>query len=157
MRKTRAYIDTSVFGGCFDEEFSEASEKVIELLSKGKWVAIVSDIVAAELGKAPQHVKDMLANLPDDALEDVKLDDEAKALAEEYIKANVITRASINDAQHVAMATCARADVILSWNFKDIVNLTRIRGFNSINLRMGYPEIEIRSPLEVKYEEEKGL
>ncbi|MBI4232314.1 hypothetical protein HY605_03720 [Candidatus Peregrinibacteria bacterium] len=157
MKKTRAYIDTSVFGGCFDEEFSEASNKVIELLHTGKWVAIVSDIVATELDKAPQNVKDAYANLPDDAVEDVELDEEAEVLAEEYIKANVITRASINDAYHVAMATCARADVILSWNFKDIVNLTRIRGFNSINIRMGYHEIEIRSPLEVKYEEEKGV
>jgi hypothetical protein len=70
-------------------------------------------------------------------------------LAERYIQAEVIGRASRLDAQHIATATVHRADVLVSWNFKHVVNLDRIQGYNSVNLRQGYPLLEIRSPLEV--------
>ena len=57
------------------------------------------------------------------------------------------------DAQHIAIATTQRADVLVSWNFKHIVNLERIHGYNSVNLKLGYPMLEIRTPIEVlKYE-----
>ncbi len=46
------------------------------------------------------------------------------------------------------------SDVLVSWNFRHIVNLARIRGYNSVNLRQGYPVLEIRSPLEVFFDEE---
>jgi hypothetical protein len=58
------------------------------------------------------------------------------------------------DAQHIAIATVARVDVLVSWNFRHIVNLQRIRGYNSVNLRMGYPMIEIRTPREVLADEQ---
>lgn len=53
------------------------------------------------------------------------------------------------DAQHIAAATVHRADILVSWNFKHIVNLRRIHGFNSLNLREEYPLLEIRTPREV--------
>jgi hypothetical protein len=58
-----------------------------------------------------------------------------------------------DDAYHIAIATVNRLDVLVSWNFKHIVNYDKIKLFNSINLRLGYPMIEIRSPKEfVRYE-----
>lgn len=57
------------------------------------------------------------------------------------------------DAQHIAIATVARVDVLVSWNFKHIVNLQRIRGYNSVNLRKGYPLLEIRTPRELLTDE----
>jgi len=58
------------------------------------------------------------------------------------------------DAQHIAMATIRRVDVLVSWNLKHIVNLERIHGYNSVNLRLGYPLLEIRTPAEVlRYED----
>lgn len=57
------------------------------------------------------------------------------------------------DAQHIAIATVGRVDVLVSWNFKHIVNLGRILGYNSVNLREGYPTIEIRTPREVLSDE----
>ena len=50
---------------------------------------------------------------------------------------------------HIALATLARVDALVSWNFKHIVNLHRIRGFNGVNLMRGYGTLEIRSPREV--------
>ena len=53
------------------------------------------------------------------------------------------------DAQHIAIATISRVEVLVSWNFRHIVNLQRIRGYNAVNLRDGYPLLEIRTPQEV--------
>ena len=81
-------------------------------------------------------------------------DDEVTALAEAYIAAGVLGRASELDARHVATATVARADVLLSWNFKHIVNYDRIRKFNGVNVLNGYSTIDVRSPLEMEHESE---
>jgi hypothetical protein len=75
--------------------------------------------------------------------------DEAIALAETYIKEGALTIKSYNDALHIALATLNNAGVLASWNFKHIVNLNRIRLYNSINLKLGYRMIEIRTPREI--------
>jgi len=51
--------------------------------------------------------------------------------------------------KYIATATINRADVLVSWNFKHIVNLERIHRYNAVNLKLGYPMIEIRTPTEV--------
>jgi len=60
-----------------------------------------------------------------------------------------LTNKSYNDALHIALATLNNSDVLASWNFKHIVNLERIRLYNSINLRFGHRLIEIRTPREI--------
>jgi hypothetical protein len=87
-------------------------------------------------------------------VERVELTDEAKELAELYISENVVGRTSMADCQHIALATINKADVLASWNFKHIVNLERIRGYNSINFREGYQMTEIRTPNEIFRDED---
>jgi len=82
-------------------------------------------------------------------LEFIRQDPESEALADEYITQAVVSRKMLADAQHIADATVGRVDVLVSWNFHHIVNLDRIHGFNAVNLRLGYPMLEIRSPLKV--------
>jgi len=82
---------------------------------------------------------------------------ESEALAEEYIRQAVVSRRMLADAQHIALATVAKVDVLVSWNFRHIVNLDRIHGFNAVNLRAGYPLLEIRSPLEVWQDDDEDL
>ncbi len=60
----------------------------------------------------------------------------------------------IADAQHIALASVERVDILVSWNFRHIVNIDRIHAFNSVNLRLGYPLLEIRSSREIIYEKE---
>ena len=82
-------------------------------------------------------------------------DGEALNLADTYIKEKVVGKTSIEDCRHIAMATIYKVDVLASWNFKHIVNLDRIKGYNSVNLRLGYTMIEVRSPKDlVKYGED---
>ena len=90
-----------------------------------------------------------LEEIPEGNLEYVALTEEAEDLARKYIENGVISSNYLLDAEHIAIATVERIDILASWNFKHIVNINRIRGFNSVNLREGYQILEIRTPLEV--------
>jgi hypothetical protein len=151
--KFRVYTDTSVLGGCEDEEFAEHSVRLMESFVRGERVLVLSSLTVQELAAAPAGVRRRLASVPEAHIETLELNAEAKDLAEAYISAGVLTAKMRADAQHIAIATAARVDVLVSWNFKHIVNLQRIHGYNSVNLRQGYPMIEIRTPREVLSDE----
>ena len=153
-RKLRIYIDTSVIGGYLDKEFKEASQKLIDRFMKGEFQAVISDITQLELKNAPDKVKAILKKIPKENIEYVELTKDATELTKRYISYGVLTKSKLVDAQHIAIATINKVDLIVSWNFKHIVNIEKIRGFNAVNLKMGYSIIDIRSPLEViSYEE----
>jgi predicted nucleic acid-binding protein len=145
----RVYIDTSVIGGCFDPEYREESNQLWSEFKTAKKTLVVSDLVLLELEEAPKRVRQLLDELPSKFIEFVGLDEESIALANAYLKDGAVAESSLSDARHIAIATIARVDVLVSWNFKHIVNLNRIRRFNGVNLKMGYASIEIRSPQEV--------
>jgi len=152
--KQRIYIDTSVIGGCLDEEFSLWSLRLFAEFRKGLRIAVVSDLTRREIERAPADVRKALLSLPGANIEDVFLTQEAESLAKKYVDEKVVSRKHIVDAQHIAIASVERVDVLVSWNFQQIVNLARIYAFNSVNLKLGYPILEIRSPREVIYEKE---
>ena len=152
--KIRIYIDTSVIGGCEDEEFSQWSIQLFEEFRKGIRVAVISDLTRREVEKAPENVKKVLLSLPLTNVENVSLTKEAETLAKKYIQDGVVGAKHIVDAQHIAIASVERVDVLVSWNFQQIVNIDRIHAFNAVNLKLGYPMLEIRSPREVIHEKE---
>lgn len=143
--KQRIYIDTSVVGGYFDEEFKEATTMLFDRLNKNEIIFVVSDLLDLELLNAPQHVRQLLHNTTD-KFHRIELTEEAIKLAETYINEKVVGKTSLEDCRHIALATIHKVDVLASWNFKHIVNLDRIKGYNSVNMRLGYSIIEIRSP-----------
>ncbi len=145
----RVYIDTSVVGGQFDKEFSADTIPFFEAVTNGQIIIIVSDLLEAELLRAPQHVRDFLPTLPVQQIENLRLTQDATNLADQYILGKVVGQTSRADCQHIAMATLAKVDVLVSWNFKHIVNLDKIRGYNGINFQLGYNMIEIRTPKEI--------
>jgi predicted nucleic acid-binding protein len=144
--KLKIYIDTSIVGGYFDEEFSEATKRLFERLENKEIVFVISDLLDLELTGAPQNVRELLHNFSADKFERVQLTEEAIQLADNYIAEKVVGKTSLEDCRHIALATINRVDVLASWNFKHIVNLDKIKGYNSVNYRLGYPMIEIRSP-----------
>ncbi|MFQ3576384.1 MAG: hypothetical protein SNJ77_08115 [Cytophagales bacterium] len=147
--KQRIYIDTSVVGGYFDEEFKEATIKLFERLDNNEIIFVVSDLLDLELINAPQQVREHLLKYSADKFQRVELTEEAIKLADTYIDEKVVGKTSLQDCRHIALATIHKVDVLASWNFKHIVNLDRIKGYNSVNLRLGYSMIEIRSPKEL--------
>lgn len=150
----RVYIDTSVIGGCLDDEFATWSKMLFDEFRSGIKIAVVSDLTLRELEESPEEVKQILLGLPSESIEYVFLSDEAISLADIYITHGAVTEKHLIDAQHIAIATIEHVDVLVSWNFKQVVNLERIRKFNAVNLMQGYHLLEIRSPLEVLYGEE---
>jgi len=145
----RIYIDTSVIGGVYDDEFAESTNEFFRKVDSGEFTLVVSELLRTELLRAPERVRDYLVKFAPREIEEVKLSDEALDLADRYIAEKVVGATSIADCQHIAVATVYKVDVLVSWNFKHIVNLKRIRGYNSVNLRSGYPMLEIRTPIEV--------
>ena len=154
LHKIRVYVDTSVFGGTQDEEFAEASLRFFEQVRKGRFLVLVSRITLDELVDAPEMVRNCLADLPDRHIEEIPVNDDVNELARAYIDAGILGSSNMADAIHVAAATMARADLILSWNFRHIVNYDRIHKYNGVNSLKGYPPIEIHSPLEMSYDNE---
>jgi len=151
--KQRIYIDTSVVGGYFDEEFREATAKLYERLDNNEIIFVISDLLDLELINAPQQVREHLLNYSANKFQRIELTEEAIKLADTYITEKVVGKSSLEDCRHIALATIHKVDVLASWNFKHIVNLDRIKGYNSVNLRLGYSMIEIRSPKDlVNYE-----
>lgn len=144
--KQRIYIDTSVVGGFFDEEFKDDTIPLFKRLEKGEIIFVVSDLLDLELINAPQKVRELLHNYSVEKFYRIELSEEAILLADTYIAEKVVGITSIEDCRHIALATIHKVDVLASWNFKHIVNLDKINGYNSVNLKLGYQMIEIRSP-----------
>ncbi len=153
MKLPRFYIDTSVIGGCLDDEFSTESLRLFEAAKRGKAIFVISDAVLEELVKAPKEVQNVLSGLPPHATELIAESPAAVELQEAYLKAKILGPRSLIDALHVAFATTARVDAIVSWNFKDIVRFDKIKGFNQVNLQHGYGYLQIISPKEVLFDE----
>jgi predicted nucleic acid-binding protein len=146
---SRIYIDTSIVGGYFDDEFSVDTKALFKRLEDGEIIFMISSVLSQELQKAPEAVQKLLGQYDKDCFEYVELTSEAIELANRYVVEKVVGKTSINDCRHIALATLNKADVLASWNFKHIVNLDRIKGYNGVNLKCGYSVLEIRSPKEL--------
>ena len=151
--KPRIYTDTSVLGGCEDDEFRDPSRRLLEAFVSGELTLVLSELVLRELEAAPEHVRMVVGRVPDMHVEALRLSREAEELAAAYIEEGAIGVRMRADALHIALATVARVDVLVSWNFKHIVNLRRIHAYNGVNLKVGYPILEIRTPREVPGDE----
>jgi predicted nucleic acid-binding protein len=149
MKLLRIYLDTSVFGGCFDPEFARESNQLMEEVRAGRFRVLVSDLVVTELGAAPERVRQVLLKLPSVGVGAVTVSTESERLRDAYIEAGVVGPASAEDAEHIAVATVADADMVVSWNFKHIVHYDKIAGYNAVNLLNGYKTLSIYPPREV--------
>ena len=148
-RRLRIYTDTSALGGYFEPEFEVGSRRLIRDFAAGHAIAVLSDLTRLELSRAPAIVRRVLDRIPERFREHVTLTSDVTTLANAYLVTGVLGRRQQADAAHIAFASSARVDVLVSWNFKHIVNLQKIHVFNAVNVRLGYPVLEIRTPLEV--------
>ena len=149
MKVQRIYIDTSVIGGCFDEEFAPWSNGLMKDFRLGNFKPVVSEVVALEVIGAPKEVQETYAEVLSMEHEFLDTTAETAELADRYLQREILSSNYYDDAQHIALATVAEADVLTSWNFRHIVHFDKIRQFNAVNLELGYKPIEIRSPREL--------
>jgi predicted nucleic acid-binding protein len=158
MRKaaTRVYADSSVFGGVFDSEFERASKEFFNGVRDGRFQLVISASVEDELAAGPIQVREFLEDML--AYADLtEVTEEAIALRRAYLSRGVVAEQYATDALHVAAATVAGCDVIVSWNFRHIVSFRRIPLYNATNALNGYNPIAIHSPLEVLEDEEEEV
>jgi predicted nucleic acid-binding protein len=155
-RVPRVYTDTSVFGGVFDDEFQEVSRAFFALGRSQALRVVTSALIATEIERAPAQVREFFTEMMRYA-EIVDVSPDAETLAQSYLASGILPARSASDALHVALATVARCTMIVSWNFRDIVNYDKIRRFNEVNMANAYPPIAIYSPSEVTGDEGKGI
>jgi predicted nucleic acid-binding protein len=133
MKRLTLYVDTSVIGGYFDIEFANETKVLFDNLENSKFDIMFSSVTEDELLNAPKQVKEFLKAIPYKLKKRVELTEEAVKLADSYITENVVGKTSREDCFHIALATINKADILVSWNFKHIVNVIRIRGYNAVN------------------------
>jgi hypothetical protein len=148
-RNLLVYADSSVVGGCEDDEFKADSLALWERFRTGQFALVLSEHTVRELRNAPPAVRNRVTGIPRENQVVLPDQPEADALAAVYLRRGILGPGSYSDALHIALATIRRVDVLVSWNFRHIVNFGRIRLFNGVNLEEGYGPIEIRTPKEV--------
>ncbi len=144
----RVYADTSVFGGVFDSEFSTPSNQFFQEVEQNNFILVTSAVVEAEIEPAPENIRHFFKKYAQ-LSEVVVADGAAFDLQQKYIEAGIVTKKSLDDALHVALATISQCTIIVSWNFKHIVHFDKIPKYNAVNTLNGYGNIGIYSPLEV--------
>lgn len=154
MKPLRVYVDTSVIGGCFDAEFAAESARFFDHVRAGRVIVLVSAVVVDEIGQAPEEIRRFFHSLPFDAVASVELTKDIIELRNAYLAAGIVSPRFVDDATHVAAATVARADAIVSWNFKYIVRVDKMRAYNQVNLQAGFGLLSIVSPREVRFDDE---
>jgi hypothetical protein len=148
MKLQRVYIDTSVIGGCYDEEFAIWSDGLVEDFRAGRFKPVISEVVAAEMEGAPPWVREGYDELRAIS-EFLFVTEEVEQLAQRYLKKGIFTARFYEDSLHIALATVYRVDVLVSWNFRHIVHFDKVRRFTAANIETGYQPIAIYSPREV--------
>ena len=142
MKRQRIYVDTSVLGGCFDPEFSPWSNDLVEDFRACRFQPVLSEVTAAEVAGAPEPVRALHAEL-------LVLPADVLPVTAAYEAKGILGQRFRNDMLHIALASIADVDVLVSWNFRHIVRLDKIRLFGAVNLELGYKPLPIYSPREV--------
>jgi hypothetical protein len=149
MKKLQIYVDTSVLGGCFEPEFALWSNGLVADFHAGAFIPVLSALLEAELRRAPESVRAVYSELLALTGESIPVNDEALDLLAAYEAHAVLGSKLRSDMLHIALATVADVDLLVSWNFKHIVRFDKIRLFNAVNLEQGYKALSIHSPREV--------
>ena len=149
MKLSRVYLDTSVIGGCFDPEFARWSNALFADFEAGRLLPVLSDVVTAEMEAAPEQVRRKFEQARRLTSEILEVSVETLEVVAGYARHDILPRRYRNDMLHIALATVANVDVLVSWNFKHIVRMEKIRLYNAVNLELGYRPLQIHSPREV--------
>ena len=157
MRKLSVYVETSVWSHAFAEDappLREATERFLADAREGKYELYISDVVLDEIARAKEELADRLRQLVKE-LDPVilHLDEDMDLLAQDFLEQGVVPPSKIEDSQHVAAAVVSELDVLVSWNYRHLVNVRRRENFYKISVMHGYYKpLQIVTPLEVDNE-----
>lgn len=150
MYKRKLYLDTSVISHLKAEDTPERMQDTLRLwedIKKHKFEVVVSEVTLEEIDECPEQKKTQLLEFLNDIdYTEVEETEETVALAKDYVKYGVLSQKSYDDCRHMAIATCYKCDIAVSWNFKHFVNLRTINGVQAVNKLLGYGEVLIMLP-----------
>ncbi len=151
MKKDTVYLDTSVVSAYYDERAKERRVSTIKFWEKiiPNYTVFVSEITVIEL----ENTKDKILKVKFRKLivdmNVLRLNKKVRDLANAYINHGVFPEKYIDDALHVAIATCHDISYLVSWNFEHLVKVKTRKTVNLVNILEGYKDIEIVSPQEL--------
>lgn len=148
--KLRVYLDTSVFSAYYDARLSDRQIETRAFWARlGEFEAATSELAREELAQAPDSMQRARFHELLTGFMVHPVTEDMKELARRYIDGGVFSPAMFNDALHVAASVMTRQDVLLSWNFKHLVNRRRRARVNDVSISLGLPMIEIVAPPEI--------
>lgn len=148
--KLQIYLDTSVISACVDDRMPERQKDTEELFHRlGEFKVSISGLTLTEIENTRDEEKRNQMSRIISPFQVVQITDEMRSLRDTYLKEGVFSPTSIDDALHVACAVISRVDILVSWNFRHLVRRTRRALINEVNIRHGFPTIEIVSPPEI--------
>jgi hypothetical protein len=151
MNQQRYYLDNSVLEGYKDEVRGEITDEFFNQLKLNNVHLTVDKLIYNDLKFAKGEISELLLAHPVESLEYLPFTSEAEILATEYILAKIVGKEMLPICRQLALAAIHKADVFVSWNYVDIVNVVKIQEFNRVNIRKGYMPLEIRSPKDYLY------
>jgi len=158
MRKLKLYLDTSVWSFFFADDAPEkmdVTKEFFNLVRQGQYEVFISAVVVKEISDAPEPKRSQLGELIKTCpVAELEITEEADELAKSYMDKGIVPGKKEDDALHVAIATVAEMDALVTWNFQHLANLRKAELFHSVSLEMGYfKKLEIVTPMEVsRYE-----
>ena len=158
-RKIKVYLDTSVISYLDQQDAPEQmkeTREVWERIKAGQYDVFISDVVLRELADCKDEAKRdlLIGHLAEIKYNLIAVDDDIAKLAEKIVTKGVLKQKNIDDCQHIAAAILSDCDIIVSWNFKHIVNVKTIRGIKVITTVEGFKDLLIYQPTALLNEEE---
>ena len=147
-------VDTSVFGFALENSSDEkvvTTKDFLKLIGKSHKISVfLSNITIVELENTPGEKlrENLFKLLPKFPYQIIGQSENIEQLAEEFIKRKIIPEKYKNDARLIAAAVVAGIPVIVTWNMKHMANITFKRAVNSVNILMGYGNVDIITPME---------
>ena len=142
----RLYLDSTVIRGCADPELDRWSWSLLQDFRSGIYKPIISTLVQDELAGKNSAVSEALASLMECRPKIIEVTDKVQTLADLYLDRKILTEAFRPDALHVALATLEEADALVSWNYRNILHISKLRQYITVNLELGLKPLQIRSP-----------
>jgi len=150
MNKLKVYLDTSVISHLMQEDVPEKMSETLKLwdmFKAGKYDVYLSTVTLQEIDNCPEPKRtELFKHLGEIDYTPIEITEDMSEVAQQLIDMGILTQKSYDDCQHIASAVIYGCDCIISWNFKNIVNIKTIRGVRAITNLKGYKPIEILNP-----------
>jgi predicted nucleic acid-binding protein len=149
----KLYIETSVWNQLFQDDapgMRNIAERFMAVAETGIYDLYISDYVLFELDKCEEEKRAVLLKWIERVAPVVLTpDEECEDLMRKYFTAGVMAPTKANkyyDAAHVAIASVSGIAYLLTFNYRHMLKIKKIEGFNGVNMLNGYGEIHLVSP-----------